>query len=150
MTDPKQLATQLDELAEGNLEKAEKTSVVEEEGYLNGAAAAYQDSAEHLREELVRMDTITVPVVDFSFFQAQMAHALERAIKRDDKESDEDLDVQSVKRAHEQMLSVLETHAERPTMTLELPDEDMLSKEDIREAMESMVGDIQQQNNEEE
>jgi len=144
MTDPKQLAQQFEELAEGNREKAEEEVVMEREEQLKGAANAYQDAANHLREELVRMDTITVPVVDFAFFQAQMAHALERAMVRDEEEGEDDLSVESVRRAHEQMLSILETHADRPTLTLELPDEEMLNEKDIHDAMESMAEAIKQ------
>jgi hypothetical protein len=144
MTDPKQLAQQFEELAEGNREKAEEEVVMEREEQLKGAANAYQDAANHLREELVRMDTITVPVVDFAFFQAQTAHALERAMVRDEEEGEDDLSVESVRRAHEQMLSILETHADRPTLTLELPDEEMLNEKDIHDAMESMAEAIKQ------
>lgn len=144
MTDPKQLARQFEELAEGNREKAEEEVVMEREEQLKGAANAYQDAANHLKEELVRMDTVTVPVVDFSFFQAQMAHALERAMLRDEEEGEDDLSVESVRRAHEQMLSILETHAESPTLSLELPDEDMLNEKDIHDSMENMAEAIKQ------
>lgn len=138
MTDPKLLVEQLRELADENREKAENEDVVEEQDYLTGAAAAYDDAANHVEEELVRRDTVTVATVDFAFYQAQMAHALERAIIRDENEEAEDLAVDAVRTAHEQMLSILEEHADNPQPGIQI-DGGELSEEEVREAFDRIA-----------
>ena len=121
MTDPKLLVEELRGLAEANREEAddgeEREDPLDQDGenahfHMMGAASAYEDAANHIEEQLVDQDTVTIATVDFAFFQAQMAHALERAILRQEEEDDVDLDSSSVKRAHEQMLVILEQHAQ--------------------------------------